>query len=387
MTASPSLRFEITHQSTRSRARCGLLHTPNGTLETPNFIFCATKAALKGLSTQQLKEVGVQVILSNTYHLMLQPGSETVAQLGGLHRFMHWQGPMLTDSGGFQVFSLGHGGVANEIKGRQQQRHVSRVRIDEEGVLFKSYLNGDPIMLTPERSIHIQQQLGADLIVAFDECTPYHVSKTYTADAMRRSLRWATRCLKAFDTQRAPQQGLYAVIQGGIYPDLRQESVDFANAHPFFGHAIGGSLGANTTEMDTVVQMTAEQLSPQRPIHLLGIGHVRDIQAYARHGIDTFDCVHPTRIARHGGALVPQDTQGSDTKAQINLKNARFARDNAPIDDSCPCPTCRHYTRAYLHHLFKAKEMLGPIAVTLHNVAFMVRLLKQLRDDIRANKA
>lgn len=384
LTEHSPLRFEITHQSTRSNARCGLLHTPSGTIKTPNFIFCATKASLKGLSTQQLRDVGVDMILSNTYHLMLQPGADLVANMGGLHTFMDWQGPMLTDSGGFQVFSLGHGGVADEIKGRARTagRLKSRLRIEEEGVFFKSYLNGDTVLLTPEKSIAIQQQLGANLIVAFDECTPYHVSRTYTESAMRRSIRWGERCLKAFDATRQPTQGLLAVIQGGVYQDLRQESAAFANDQAFFGYAIGGSLGSTKDEMDQVVHMTTETLQQNRYKHLLGIGQVRDIAAYTPYGIDTFDCVHPTRIARHGGALVETTL---DARAHINLKNATFAKDAQPIQEDCPCPTCQRYTRAYLHHLFKAKEMLGPIAVTLHNVAFMTRFMKKIRDSIKAN--
>lgn len=384
LTEHSPLRFDITHQSTRSNARCGLLHTPSGTIETPNFIFCATKASLKGLSTQQLRDVGVDMILSNTYHLMLQPGADLVANMGGLHTFTDWQGPMLTDSGGFQVFSLGHGGVADEIKGRSRaaDRLKGRLRIEEEGVFFKSYLNGDTVLLTPEKSIAIQQQLGANLIVAFDECTPYHVSRSYTESAMRRSIRWGERCLKAFDTTRQPAQGLLAVIQGGVYKELRQESAAFANDHAFFGYAIGGSLGSTKDEMDQVVHMTTETLQQNRYKHLLGIGQVRDIAAYTPYGIDTFDCVHPTRIARHGGALVETTL---DARAHINLKNATFAKDAQPIQEDCPCPTCQRYTRAYLHHLFKAKEMLGPIAVTLHNVAFMTRFMKKIRDSIKAN--
>lgn len=386
-TASPSsnLQFKITHKSTKSHARCGILKTPSGEIETPNFIFCATKASLKGLSTSDLEKIGVDMILSNTYHLMLQPGADLVSHMGGLHKFMHWKGPMLTDSGGFQVFSLGHGGVANEIKGRgqTQKRIKSRLDIQEEGVFFKSYLNGDTILLTPEKSIAIQQKLGADLIVSFDECTPYHVPRSYTEESMRRSIRWAERCLKTFNNSHNTKQGLLAVIQGGVYPDLRQESADFANANAFFGYAIGGSLGSQKSEMDDVVKTTATMLNPKRYKHLLGIGHTRDIKAYVPYGIDTFDCVHPTRIARHGGALI-QPT--ANQRTHLNLKNACFAQDKRPIAEDCPCPTCERYTRSYLHHLFKAKEILGLTAVTLHNVAFMVRFMKKMRQHIQANK-
>jgi len=393
---SHTLRFEVIHQSTKSSARLGRLHTPHGTIDTPAFIFCATNASLKGLSTEVLRSLGIQIILSNTYHLMLQPGADLVADMGGLHTFMNWQGPMLTDSGGFQIFSLGHGGVACEIKGKGQQRPKQTLEITEEGALFKSYLNGDRILLTPEKSMEIQQKLGADLIVSFDECTPYHVPRSYTEASMYQSIRWGKRCLKAFhenaeknliqpptSPQTTPKpQGLYGVIQGGTFPDLRKISCAFVNEHPFFGHAIGGSLGHTWCEMNEVVHVTAENLSPDRPIHLLGIGQLRDINTFVAYGIDTFDCVHPTRIARHGGALVKS---GSDTRAHINLKNAHFAKDPDPIDPECLCPTCKNYSKAYLHHLFKAKEMLGPTAVTLHNVAFMERFMQNIRTRIRGN--
>lgn len=386
MTENAPFAFQITHKSTRSQARCGLLNTPHGTIETPAFIFCATKASLKGLGAYELPALGTQIILSNTYHLMLRPGAKRVAQMGGLHNMMHWKGPMLTDSGGFQVFSLGHGGVASEIKGNKRPASTRQVcDITEEGVVFSSYLNGDRILLTPETSMDIQQQLGADLIVAFDECTPFHVPRSYTEASTRRSMRWAERCVQhKAKNHPAHQQALYGVIQGGVYPDLRQESAQHANTQPFFGQAIGGSLGSCRNQMTDVVACTTSHLDKDRPTHLLGIGHVQDIQKYIGYGIDTFDCVHPTRLARHGGALVHSNPD-DDQRPHINLKNAHYANDLHPIDDRCACPTCKHFSRGYLHHLLKAEEILGPIAITRHNVFFMNRLMESVRTNIRQN--
>jgi len=386
----PNFSFEILKKSKKSRARLGKIHTPHGVVETPNFIFCATKAAIKGGTPQMMREEGTQIILSNTYHLMLQPGSDLVRKMGGLHKFMGWDGPMLTDSGGFQIFSLGYGSVADEIKGRRStQRPKTLLKISEEGAIFKSYLDGKKHVLTPEKSIQIQRDLGADLIVCFDECTPFHVDKSYTARSMRMSHRWGVRCLEEFARGADGTQALYGIIQGGVYPDLRQESVDFVNENPFFAHAIGGSLGANKTQMAEVVEMTAAGLSPERPIHLLGIGGITDIIHGISQGIDTFDCVHPTRIARHGGALVPRHLReefGDPGKEHINIRNSRFKEDPEPIDPTCGCSTCKNFSRSYLHHLMKAKELLAMTAITTHNVHFMNRFMTALRQAMHEDR-
>lgn len=383
--------FQITHAAPSSRARLGILSTPHGQVRTPNFIFCATKAAIKGASPQDLRNAGVEIILSNTYHLMLQPGGETVEALGGLQKFTGWQGPMLTDSGGFQIFSLGHGSVAEEIKGKRSSssnRPKTMLEITEEGARFKSYLDGHIHMLTPERSIQIQRQLGADLIVSFDECTPFHVDKSYTQKSLEMTHRWGLRSLQEFERRDDGRQALYGIIQGGVYPDLREEAADFVNSQPFFGHAIGGSLGANKEQMYEVVSRTAPLLEVSRPIHLLGIGGVQDIFNGVQYGIDTFDCVHPTRLARHGGALVkPDQWQGSGEKVKehLNIRNHCFQKDPAPLDPTCDCSTCQTFSRGYLHHLFKAKELLGVQALTLHNIRFMVRLMNALRAAIQTD--
>lgn len=379
--------FKIQYRSTDSKARLGRLMTPHGVVETPAFIFCATKAAIKAVSPCDMKKAGTQFILSNTYHLMIQPGSEVIAKLGGLHRFMGWDGPMLTDSGGFQIFSLGHGSVADEIKGRRgNQGTKSLLKITEEGALFRSYLDGSAHLLTPERSIEIQRDLGADLIVVLDECTPFHVDKEYTRRSMEMSHRWADRSLQEFKHGDNGRQALYGIVQGGVYEDLRAESCDYVNSRSFFGQAIGGSLGADKSQMRDVVAMTAAQLNLERPTHLLGIGGISDIFAGVEQGIDTFDCVHPTRLARHGGALVrPANLPMGKKGDHINLLNSGFRLDEQAIEPDCPCVVCQKYSRGYLHHLLKARELLAAQLITIHNVAFMNRLLQAIRLAIQNN--
>lgn len=382
----PKFSFTITHQ--HHGARTGLLNTPHGVVETPNFIFCGTKAAIKGLGPDDMRAEGTQIILSNTYHLMLQPGAETVAALGGLHKMMNWHGPMFTDSGGYQIFSLGHGSVAEEIKGKRNSAS-SLVKISEEGAVFRSYIDGTKQVLTPERSIDIQHKLGADLIVVLDECTPFNVDKNYTKRSMEMSHRWAMRSLQAFDDLAINNQALYGIIQGGVYDDLRQQSTTFVNEQDFFAHAIGGSLGASKQQMHDIVSYTASLLRKDRPVHLLGIGGVKDIFHGVTCGIDTFDCVHPTRLARHGGALMRLPDLAAEglstTHEHLNLRNSRFKEDPRPIDSNCTCKTCRSFSRGYLHHLLKAKEVLAISAITIHNVHFMNVLMQRVREAIKHN--
>jgi queuine tRNA-ribosyltransferase len=377
--AYPNFAFDILAEDPKgTRARRGRLTTPHGTLDTPAFIFCATKAAMKAASPAALRDEKTQIILSNTYHLMLQPGADLVAKMGGLHRFMGWDGPMLTDSGGFQIFSLGHGSVADEIKGRRDiARPKTLLKISEKGAAFRSYIDGSKHLLTPEGSIDIQRKLGADLIVTFDECTPYHSDRTYTERSLRLSNRWADRCIAEFDRGHDGKQALYGILQGGIYQDLRHEAAEFVSDRPFFGNAVGGTLGADSAQMDEVVGHAMEKLNRQRPTHLLGIGGIRDIFAGVAQGIDTFDCVSPTRIARHGAALMP-GVKGE----RVNLKNARFKEDSAPIDESCDCYCCRNFSRAYVHHLIKAEELLGMQLLTQHNIAVMNRLMREVQAAI-----
>lgn len=374
--------FDITKQS--GSARTGVINTPSGNVKTPAFIFCATKAAIKAADIERIREAGTQIILSNTYHLMLQPGEDTVEKLGGLHKMTGWNGPMLTDSGGYQIFSLGHGSVSEEIKGvRNKQKTL--IKINEEGAIFRSYINGKTYFLTPERSIQIQQKLGADLIVVLDECTPFHVSKEYTEKSMLMSHRWAQRSLNEFEKDNCGKQALYGISQGGIYQDLRKESCNFINGLPFFGQAIGGSLGQSKEQMHDVVSFTMEHLKKDRPTHLLGIGGIADIFHGVSLGIDTFDCVHPTRLARHGGALVKvknRNSISSRCKEHINLRNQQFELDDSPIESDCLCFTCARHSRAYIHHLLKAKELLAHTLITIHNVFFMNKLMESIRNAI-----
>mmetsp|Transcript_11813 Transcript_11813/g.11455 ORF Transcript_11813/g.11455 Transcript_11813/m.11455 type:complete len:560 (+) Transcript_11813:71-1750(+) len=466
--------FELIKQDGKTRSRLGKVTTPHGVIYTPNFVFCATKAAMKAITPAQLWEAGSQIILSNTYHLMLTPGPEIIEQMGGLQKFTGWRGPMLTDSGGYQIFSMGFGSVSSEIKGKRDTVAMgwnqTLIKIDESGATFRSYVDGTIHYLTPERSIDIQRQLGADLIVVLDECTPFNVDKDYTAESMRRSHRWAIRSLTEFNRTDDGKQALYGIIQGGIYEDLRDESTAFINNHAFFGTAIGGSLGASKKDMHDIVAYTRARVRDDRPVHLLGIGGVRDIFHGVRHGIDTFDCVHPSRLGRHGGALVmtahwdeepnevksvtpmtmaievkqeklrrknldrmktkarqdglkvPEDiieenissiedfrestssssTSDGDSKnvqgnsgnsenqkkslrmvrEHINVCKSRMRNDPRPIDITCECYTCKNFSRAYLHHLFKARETLGGTLVTIHNVFFMNRLMGQIREGI-----
>lgn len=384
MTHYPNFSFTLTSTDCNTKARCGLLETPHGSIETPNFIFCGTKAALKGVTTAQAKEAGVDIILSNTYHLLIQPGPDMVAAHGGLHKMMGWHGPMLTDSGGFQIFSLGHGGVAQEIKGRNRNQTPRTLKkIDEDGAVFRSYVDGAIHRLSPELSIDIQRKLGADLILVLDECTPFHTDRGYTARSMERSHRWELRSLKEFQRLHDGRQALYGIVQGGIYQDLRKESASFVAEQPFFGQAIGGSLGGCKEQMHEVVAYATQYLHPERPIHLLGIGGLDDIWNGVALGIDTFDCVHPTRLARHGGALVKPAL--NDGKSHINLKSSTYKNDFAALDPECG-KYSSNFSRAYIQYLFKANELLAGTLLTIHNMSFMMRLAQEIRDSIRNNR-
>lgn len=382
--------FDIIGEDSKSNARSGILKTPHGNIQTPNFIFCATKASIKGITPQQMRECGTQIILSNTYHLMLQPGGDIIEKMGGLQKYTGWNAPMLTDSGGFQIFSLGHGSVAAEIKGKRNSKHPKTLlKITEEGAKFRSYLNGEMHLLTPEKSIQVQRQLGADLIVVLDECTPFHVDKSYTEKSLYLSHRWATRSLQEFTNGNDGKQALYGIVQGGIYNDLRRVAADFISGSEFFGSAIGGSLGASKEQMYEVIANVMSLLIKTRPVHLLGIGGVKDIFYGVRQGMDTFDCVHPTRLARHGGALVKAgfwQKEDGEGKEHISLRNAKFKEDPRPIDETCRCLTCKTFSRSYLHHLFKAQELLGMQALTIHNVTFMNELMQDIRLAIKDGK-
>ena len=373
----PNFNFEVTHTSADG-ARLGRLTTPHGTINTPNYIFCGTKAAIKGLSPQHMREANTDIILSNAYHLMIQPGADLIQKMGGLHKFTGWDGPMLTDSGGFQVFSMGNASCADEIKGTNRPKREDLLKITEQGAEFRSYLDGRKLMLNPEISMDVQRKLGADLIVQMDECTPYQVSKEYTAKSMEMSMRWGDRSLSAFERMHDGSQGLYGVVQGGIYDDLRQQSAQYVASRPFFGTAIGGCLGGDDDEMYGILETCRPFNHPNRPIHFLGIGRIKDVFKSVRCGIDTFDCVMPTRIARHGHALM----RGGPSE-KINLLNAKYKDDPEPLDPSLDIPCSRDFSKAYIHHLFKAGELLAYQIVTQHNVAMINRLMTEVRAAIQ----
>ncbi len=380
----PGFSFDITHRDPAgSKARIGTLSTPHGAIQTPNFIFCGTKAAIKGMTTEQMREEKTDIILANTYHLMIQPGADLVAKLGGLHKMMNWHGPMLTDSGGYQIFAMGHGSVADEVKGRRTTtREKTLLKITEEGATFRSYTSGEKLFLTPEKSIDIQRKLGPDFVVQLDECTPFHVDRKYTARSMKMSHRWGDRSLAAFRafggiSANGLPQAMYGIVQGGVYEDLRKESAEYTASRDFFATAVGGCLGATREQMHDVVAMAMAHVHADRPVHLLGIGGIVDIFQGVALGIDTFDCVSPTRIARHGWALAP-GVKGE----RLNMRNARFKDDDGPIDAECGCFACRTASRGYIHHLLKAEEMLGMQLLTMHNVHTMNRLMRDIRAAI-----
>lgn len=395
----PGFAFTVEHETTADPAwpevaRTGRLQTPHGDIETPAFVFCATRGAIRGVTPEQMRAEQTQIILGNTYHLMLQPGGEAVARLGGLHAMMGWDGPMLTDSGGFQIFSLGGGSASAEIKGnRKSERPRTLLGIEEEGAVFRSYIDGSTHKLSPEDSIRVQRQLGADIILVLDECTAYEVERDYTANSMALTHRWAERSVAEFGRASegsAGPQALYGIVQGGVYDDLRRESAEFTAGQPYFGHAVGGCLGSDTFELEGVVAMAMAPLNAAtgtpRPVHLLGIGGARDIWDGVAKGIDTFDCVNPTRLARHGSAyLRPAFAENSDDRDYVNLKNARFRDDDVPLDPECQCYTCRTFSRSYLHHLIKAGEITATQYLAIHNVAFMNRLMDHVRAAIRAD--
>jgi len=348
--------FELIARCPQTGARVGVWHTPHGPVETPRFMPVGTLATVKGLTPAQIASTGAQMILANTYHLHLQPGESIIEKAGGLHDFMAWNQPILTDSGGFQVFSL------------SQLRQIK-----ESGVTFRSPRDGRIIEITPEKSIQIQNALGADVIMAFDECPPTGVSHETMKASIERTYRWLERCLTAH--QRPQEQALFAIVQGGIYEDLRAAAAQSLVKLDLPGYAIGGvSVGEETSLIHRIVQITAPLLPENKPRYLMGVGTYREMAKAIASGIDLFDCVIPTRFGRHGTALVRGE--------RWNLKNARFKEDFAPLDETCPCYTCQHFSRAYLNHLIKSGEMLGYILLSLHNIAELIRFTREIRQSI-----
>jgi len=356
-------------------ARAGVLSLAHGEVHTPAFVPLASTATVKTLHAAEVDGLGYEMVLGNTFHLFIRPGAEHVAEMGGLHDFMGWRRPIITDSGGFQVFSLGHGSVADEIKRRRSRDQSKVLDIAEEGVTFRSYLDGSERFMGPETSMEVQALLGSDVALAFDECTPAHVDRDYTARAMQRTHRWLDRCV-AWHSEHAPEhQLLFGIVQGGVYEDLRAESAERVAAATTQGVAVGGSLGQTKEEMQTVVAWSLRGLPGDAPRHLLGIGDVDDILSAVAAGIDTFDCATPTRLGRHGTALVPDPS----SRFRLDLAKGASRGSRGPIAEGCRCPACREHTRAYLHYLIRAEELTGARLVTLHNLTFMAELMSGIR--------
>lgn len=355
-----AVTYEYVKTCKQSGARLGRVHTPHGSFDTPAFMPVGTQATVKAMSPEELKEMDAQIILSNTYHLFLRPGHDIVKEAGGLHRMMNWDRPILTDSGGFQVFSLSD----------------SR-KISEEGVEFRSHLNGDKLFISPEKSIEIQNALGSDIIMAFDECPPYPADEEYVKQSLERTTRWAHRCLNAH--ARPQEQALFAIVQGGMYENLRKQSAEQLTSIDFPGYAIGGlSVGEPKDMMYEMLEATIPFLPSDKPRYLMGVGSPDALIEGSIRGIDMFDCVLPTRIARNGTVMT--------SRGRLVIRNAQYTRDYGPLDPECGCYTCRHYSRAYIRHLIKADEIFGIRLTTYHNLYFLLDLMRKVRQAIQEDR-
>lgn len=355
-----AVTYELLHKDKETGARRGVIHTPHGDIQTPVFMPVGTQAAVKSMRPEQVKDMGAEVILSNTYHLYLRPGHEIIREAGGLHKFMNWDRAILTDSGGFQVFSLG------KLR-----------KITEEGVRFQSHIDGSRHILTPEKAVEIQNALGSDIIMAFDECAPYPSDRTYIKDSMDRTIRWLERCKKAH--KNIEYQSLFAIVQGGMYKDLRHECAKIMVDMDFPGYAFGGlSVGEPKEEMIDILDDCIEDLPVDKPRYLMGVGTPDYLFEAVEQGIDMCDCVEPTRIARHGLATTSQ--------GRLNIKNKKFEKDFTPLDSECDCYTCRNYSRAYIRHTFKAGEMMAAMLISNHNLHFLVRLMANMRKAIEEDR-
>ena len=375
--------FEIRTRDPGSHARTGTLRLAHGDVRTPAFVPLATKAVVKTLEVSEAGDLGYDMVLANTFHLFLAPGPELIERFGGVHRFMRWERPVITDSGGFQVFSMGHGTVADEIKGRRGQvAGEAKVEISEEGVAFQSLLDGSNRFLGPEESMRIQAALGSDIALTFDECTPFHADRDYTARSTERTHRWLDRCLAWHEVAGPATQAIFGIVQGGIHDDLRRESAERNSAAAVDGLAIGGTLGREKEEMHGVLGFTVPLLPADAPRHLLGIGEIDDLLVCMGMGIDLFDCAIPTRLARHGTALAP-DPEG---RFRIDLTKRARATDDAPIAEGCPCEACSNHTRAYLNHLARNKDLTGTRLLTLHNLSYMENLVRGAREAIAGGR-
>lgn len=358
--SKPAITYELIHKDKNSGARRGVVHTPHGDIQTPVFMPVGTQATVKTLSPEELKEVGSAVVLSNTYHLWLRPGEDIVKKAGGLHKFMNYDGPILTDSGGFQVFSL--------AKNKKKD-------IVEEGVFFKSHLDGKKLFLTPELSIEIQNKLDSDIAMSFDECIPYPASYEYAKASTERTLRWAKRGL---DAHKNPNQSLFGIVQGGEYEDLRYYIAKEITKLDFDGYSIGGtSVGEDKDTMYKMIDYAIKYLPVDKPRYLMGVGDPIDLLEGVERGVDMFDCVLPTRLARHGNAFTRH--------GKINIKNSKYKEDFTPIDD-CDCYACKNYTKAYIRHLIVSDETFGARLLSIHNIRFLIKMMEEIRVAIRENR-
>ncbi len=377
------INFKITKKSKKSNARIGVLSTPHGSIETPSYVNVATQAVVKTFTSEDIKDSGGQILIANTYHLHIRPGEDAIKKHGGIHQFMNWNGPIMTDSGGFQVFSLGFGkdyGTGKILKQKSSEKIVSgsqpkAVKITEQGVEFRSYIDGKKLFLGPAESIKIQEKIGADIIFAFDECTSPLADHEYNARALERTQRWLQTCIKV----KKSDQALYGIVQGGKFKDLRIASARYTTAQAVDGFGIGGEFGDSTTTMKSMLHTVLKELPEQKPRHLLGIGHVKDVETVIKEGVDTFDCITPTHYARHGYAFVIYKSKWT----KLNLNNKKYLLSKEPIDKNCDCFTCKNYTRGYIHHLLRAYEITPLRLLSIHNVYAFNKYVENLRGAIK----
>ncbi len=380
------IKFKILKKSKKSNARLGIIETSNGKVETPALVTVATQAVVKTLTSHEAEEAKSQMLICNTYHLHLKQAEKIVKKAGGLHKFMNWQRPLMTDSGGFQVFSLGFGrdhGVGKILKKKKDVsvslgEQPKLLNISEKGVEFRSPIDGRKIFLGPKESMKIQEELGADIIFAFDECTSPVADYEYTKKSLALSHKWAIECLKARSPKAKKNQALFGIVQGGKFSDLRRESAKFISSLPFDGFGIGGEFGDDKKIMGKMLEVVLNDLPEEKPRHLLGIGHLEDIPEIIKAGVDTFDCIVPTHYARHGTAF--------SSDGRLDMRQSKFLKDKKPLDKNCACYVCRDYTRSYISHLFKAGEITALKLLTFHNLYFFNSYIEKLREDIKKGK-
>lgn len=376
------IEFKVIYKSKKSNARIGILKTPHGEIETPSFVGVATQAVVKTLTSQEAEQAKSQILISNTFHLHLKPGEKFLKNAGGIHKFMNWQHPLMTDSGGFQVFSLGFGrdhGVGKILKEKKDlkvttSKKPKNVKITEDGVFFRSPKDGTRLFIGPKESIKIQEAIGADIMFAFDECTSPVADYYYTKKSLEKTHRWAQICLDNKETNQA----LYGIVQGGKFKDLREESAKFIGGLPFDGFGIGGEFGDEKHTMTDMLGFTLPHLPYEKPIHLLGIGHLEDIPEIVKSGIDTFDCIVPTHYARHGIAFT--------SNGRLDMRKSKFLEDNSALDEKCECFTCINHKRNYITHLLRAEEITALRLITFHNLFYFNTYVEKLRSEIKDGK-